>query len=71
VRKLAGYPERYVVTHTHTQHLDDCEMRVVERIPGLHDRAYYLCLKHHQTDCKCVDEVLRHLAAGGITDTKD
>lgn len=67
VRKLAGYPEQFVVTHTHLKYLDDCELRVVERIPGLHDRPYYLCLKHQQTDCKCVDAVHAYLAAGGIT----
>jgi hypothetical protein len=67
VRRIDEYPIRYVVTFTHVKYLDDCELRVVERIPGLHERPYYLCLKHQQTDCKCVDAVHAYLATGGIT----
>lgn len=63
-------PIRYLVVFDSQTILDNSVMSVVERIPGLLDRPYFLCMKHREKNCHCVASVKAFREGAGLTDNE-
>lgn len=69
VRKVKDNPLRYLVTYSHTQHLDNCQMSLIEQRFDVTDSLhFFFCLKHRSVGCSCVYDVLRYRDDAGLND---
>ena len=74
VREINDSPLRYLVTFTHTQHLDNSQFSVVEqRFDVTDSQHYFFCRKHRSIACECVASVNGYREAAGLNepDKKD